>query len=342
MVALSDITLNNTSLQTPGSGPIAVVVGATNGIGLATVRALLKHTSSPTIYLVGRNSSRLTSLITTTLQSLNPSATLHPIVAEDLTLVRDAQKAAEQILASNPPRIDLLIMTAGYLSFNKTPDFSPEGLDRITSIRYHARLRILVSLLPLLRLSHSPRVISVLAGGQEGTLNLSDLAMTQPGTYGPLYAASAAASMTTLFFEDLSKKPDNEKIVFVHIFPGLVDTGLKVENTGFFITFLFDYVLKTLTKLVGYTADEAGERVLFAATNGRFRRLSPGTSAEGTLIQEGSDGVQGSGVYLVTADSSVVTGGGNAALKKLRGQNAGEKVYEYTVSEFDRIGRSST
>ncbi len=336
MVSRSDILLNNTSLHTPGSGPIVALVGCTSGIGLSTLHALLKHTSSPTIYLVGRDSSRLTSLITQ-VQPLNPSATLHPIVADDLTLVRDAQHAAERI-ASQTPRLDILIMSQGFLSFNPTPDFSPEGLDRITSIRYHSRMRILVTLLPLLRRSPSPRVLSILGGGKEGPLDLSDLGMTRPGTYGPLYAAGAAGSMNTLFLEELSKRPGNEKIVFIHLFPGLVaGTGLKVQGSSVWVRFLWEYVAKPIMSMVAYSSSEAGERVLFAATNGRFRRLPPGTSAEGTLIQQGSDGIQGSGVYTVNADSSVIGGGGNADLRKLRGMNAGHEVYEYTMAEFGRI-----
>ncbi|KAK5193243.1 hypothetical protein LTR92_006612 [Exophiala xenobiotica] len=346
MVSLSDILLNNTSLHTPGSGPIVALVGCTSGIGLSTLHAFLKHTSAPTIYLIGRDSSRLTSLIAQ-VQPLNPSATLHPIVGDDLTLIRDAQHAAEQITshsqAAPPPRLDILVMSQGFLSFASTPDFSPEGLDRITSIRYHSRMRILVTLLPLLRRSASPRVLNILGAGKEGALDLSDLGMTKsPGTstYGPLYAAGAAGSMTTLFLEELSKRPGNEKIVFIHLFPGLVaGTGLKVQGPGssFWVRFLWDYIAKPILSMVSYSFSEAGERVLFAATNGRFRRLPPGTSAEGTLIQQGSDGTQGSGVYTINADSSVIGGGGNADLRKLRGMNAGQEVYEYTMAEFRRI-----
>ena len=335
MVSFSDVTLNNESLKTPGSGPIAAFVGGTNGIGLSTLQALLKHTSSPTVYLVGRDSSRLNSLISE-VQPLNTSATIIPIVANDLTLVRNAQKAAKEI-ASQAPRLDILVMSPGYLTFSSA-SFSPEGLDRLTAIRYHARMRFLVTLLPLLRLSPSPRVISVLAAGQEGPLNLSDLGMTGPKSQGPIYAAGAAASMITLAMEHLSKQPGNEKIVFIHTFPGIVaDTGLKVHDIGFFMRFLINWIVKPVMKVVGITSAESGERTLFAATNGRFRRLQPGVSGEGTLIQEGSDGTQGSGVYALKADSSVVSGGGNASLKKLRNLDGGKKVWEYTLSEFERI-----
>ncbi len=335
MVALSDIHLNNTSLLTPGSGPTVALLGATGGIGLATLHAILRNTSSPIIYLVTRNAARASTLIATA-QKLNTSAKIIPIETGDLTLVRDAEKAAKQI-ASKADRLDMLVMSPGYLSFASAPDFSPEGIDRITSIRFHARMRFLLTLLPLLRKAPNPRVISILAGGKEGDLNLDDLAMSKKGTYGPLYAAGAAASMTTLFLEELSKQEGNSKIVFVHIFPGLVATDLQVRDSGSILQMLWDWIAKPLFRFVGYTADEAGERVLFAGSNGRFRRAQDPESVRGTMVQEGSEGVLGSGVYVVGEDSEVVKGGGNKAVKGLREKGAGRKVWEYTMGEMERV-----
>ncbi|KAJ9624721.1 uncharacterized protein PV06_02560 [Exophiala oligosperma] len=338
MVSTSDILLNNESLSSSGSGLVAALVGATSGIGLSTLQAILKHTTSPTVYVVGRGAARLDRLIAE-VQPLNRGATLHAVVAGDLTSVRGAQRAAEEV-ASRATHLDLLIESQGFFSFRSTPDYTPgEGLDRVTAVRYHSRMRILVTLLPLLRRSRSPRVVSVLGAGTEGPLDLSDLGMTRPETYGMAYAMGASASLTTLFLEELSRRPGNEEIVFIHLYPGLVSgTNLRVPpSTNFLVRWLWDYVAKTVVWVVGRGSQEVGERVLFAATNGRFRRLPPDTAAPGTLVQQGSDGVQGSGAYMVKDDTSVVENGGNAQLKKLREQGAGSKVYEYTMSEFERI-----
>lgn len=335
MVSYTDIKLNNESLASGGGGPVAAFVGGTAGIGHEALLALLRYTTSPTIYLVGRGQSRLNNLVASA-QKLNPNAKLIPIVANDLTLVKDAQKAADEI-AAQADHLDLLVTSQGYLSFSSKPDYSSEGLDKITSIRYHSRLRFVITLLPLLRKASNPRVISVLASGKEGPLDLEDLGMAKADKYGPLYAAGASSSLTTLAFEELSKQKENEKIVFIHVYPGIVSTGLKAIDGPLPLTFLFNYALKPVLWLFGYTPREAGERVLFAATNGRFRKLAPGVSGEGTLIQEGSNGIKGSGVYLVQGNSSVVPG--NADVKKLREQGAGEKVLEYTLKEFERISK---
>lgn len=335
MVSYSDIKLNNESLASGGSSPVAAFVGGTAGIGYEALLALLRYTTSPTIYIVGRGESRLNSLAETA-QKLNANAKLIPIVANDLTLVKDSQKAAEQI-AAQADHLDLLVTSQGFISFSSKPEYSTEGLDKVTAIRYHSRFRFIITLLPLLRKAPNPRVISVLASGQEGPLDLEDLGMTKPEKYGVLYAAGASSSLTTLAFEELSKQKENEKIVFIHIYPGLVSTGLQAIGGPAPLTFLFNKVLKAVFWFVGYTPREAGERVLFAATNGRFRKLQPGASGEGTLIQEGSNGSKGSGVYLVQGNSNVVSG--NAELKKLNQQDAGKKVLDYTLNEFERISK---
>ena len=161
--------------------------------------------------------------------------------------------------------------------------------------------------------------------------------MTKPSTYGPLYAANAAASMNTLFMEELAKRPENEKIVFAHAFPGIVSTNLNVTNSGFLLQFLWDWILKPVIGFFGTKVDDVGERMLFVATNGRFRRVKDPESARGTLIQEGSNGVLGSGMYMVKEDSSVVEDGGGKALRELREGGGGRRVFDYTMGEMERI-----
>lgn len=337
MVSKSDVLNSNESLKSAGSGLVAVFVGATNGIGLATLRALLKHTDSPTVYVIGRSKARVDALIASTLQPLNAAAQIHAVEAADLTLVRDAGKAAEEI-KGKVDKVDLLILSPGYLAMGR--DESPEGLDRLTSIRFYSRMKFVDVLLPKLREAPHARVITVLAGGQEGKIDPEDMMLAKPGAYGLLSAGALTASLNTLFFEQLAAMAENRKIVFIHLFPGVVsDTGLTIKDAGAVLKFFLDWVASPMMKLFGYTPEECGERVLFAATNGRFRRQKnedERQQAKGTLIEKGSDGELGSGMYLVQANSSVVVGG--STLKKMREDGMAMKVYHHTMDEFARIG----
>ena len=336
MVSYADVLNNNDSLKAAGSGVTAVFVGATQGIGLGALKALTKHTDTPTIFIVGRSAATLTTIIDD-LKTLNPTANLYPIQADDLTLVANATKACDQITShpSAPSKIDILALSPGYLTLSaRNP--SPEGLDKLTAIRYYARMRFVEALLPLLRAAPSPRVISVLAGGQEGTLWPDDLLLEKH--YSVVNAAGASASMTTLFMESLAAQPANAKIVFVHLFPGLVrDTNLfATEHWGALMQIFIGWIVMPLIGPFCYTSAEVGERVVFAATSGRFRKLPvDGPSGEGSLVSKGSNGKVGSGVYLVQADSSTVEA--PKVLREMREQGVGGKVYEHTLGVFGSI-----
>ncbi|ETN46723.1 uncharacterized protein HMPREF1541_00912 [Cyphellophora europaea CBS 101466] len=332
-VSYSDVLLNNTSLADAGSGVTAVFVGATAGIGLGALRSLTHHTTAPTIYIVGRSRKSLDSLMAS-LQMLNSGATFHAVVAKDLTLVADAEKAAAEIirLAS---RVDLLIMSPGYIDFSH--QVSPEGIDRLIAIRYYSRMRFLVSLAPLLRKSPSPRVVSVLAAGMEGKLFPDDLLLEK--NFSAMNAAAAATTMTTLFLEEFSKQEGNDRLVCCHLYPGWVgDTGMRVGN-GFsaWLRVVLEWVVAPMMRWVGYTSEEAGERVVFAATNGRFRRLKEGVSGEGTMVQKGVDGRIGGGVYLVQDNSSAKTQ--NEALRQAREDGMAKRVFDHTMAQFDEINK---
>ena len=329
MVPYTDILNSNTSLKSTGASPTAVFVGATNGIGKAALLALARHTTSPRIYVVGRTHASLAPLISQ-LEDINSAGTYILIEGGDLTLLSNVDKASESIRSHGDDHLDMLIMSAGYITFASRIE-SAEGLDKVTCIRYYARMRFLVQLLPLLNAAPSPRVVSVLAAGMEGQLWPDDFALKEQGHYSLMKAGRAAASMTTLLLEEMRKR--NPKIVFMHLHPGTVpDTGLfyRPEHIGW-LTRMFMRALVPVMKISGYTIEESGERVLFAATNGRFRAVQGG----GEMIAVGSDGTRGSGMYLVLADSS--TREAPKVIKELREKGVGPKLVDHTMGEFEKI-----
>lgn len=334
MVKYADVKHVNAALGSSLPDPTAVVVGGTQGIGLAFLNALAKHTTSPKIYIVGRNASALTTIITD-LKSINSAGTYIPITVADLTLVADAHAAATQVAQHEGPsgKIDILYLSPGFLTF-RGRDESPEGLDRAMAIRYYSRLRIVLDLLPLLeRSAHGARVVDVLSAGHEGPIFPDDLALTQPAHSGAVVAMSAAATYTTLAFERLAAL--HPGVAFVHTFPGAVHTKAygRPEYLGSLARFLFNWVLFPLLGwAIGTSAEEAGERTLFAATSPEFRPARDG-EAEGAAL--GSDGKKGSGAYTVNEKCEVIRN--DKVLGPLRGEGMVEKVWEFTVRELERI-----
>ena len=342
MVSYADVINNNESLKDAGSGLTAAFLGATAGIGLAALNALAKHTASPTIYIVGRAQPKLDSIIAD-LKTLNATGTYHPIIASDLTLASNARAAAEQITKSpGISKIDILIMSPGFISFTG-PHLTAEKLESCQTVRYYSRLLFLQTLLPLLRASPSPRVISVLGSGREGKVFTSDwqLSADHGANFGVFVAAGHTAGMKTLYFEEMAKQPGNEKMVLIHLYPGFVTgTSMDFRNGGTALNLFLNWVVKPMMALFGYSAAEAGERVLFAATSGRFRRIGDEaerqrTAKAGSLVQKGSDGRVGSGVYLVQQDGSVMPG--NKALDASRKDGVPQMVWRHTLDVFEGI-----
>lgn len=331
MVKTAEVLASNSSFfsKKAPKNLTAVFVGATNGIGLGALRAFAKHTSgaSPTIYIVGRSQKGLDSLVST-ISTLNSSAKIIPVQANDLTKVKDAQTAAEKIAAS-ADKVDLLIMSPGYLSLRYVDN--GEGLDKVQAIRFYSRMRFVVTLAPLLRKAQSPRVVTILGAGKEGKLIPED--WTLKDHYSLPAAADSAGSMVTLFLEEFSKQPGNENISLVHTFPGVVGgTGnFTIDGLPAIAQFLVNWIVVPIINTVGYTTDEAGERALYAATSEKFASKKDA----GSEAAVGSDGSQGSGVYIVHSDSEAIPG--NKVLTGHRENDMGRKVWEHTNEVYARI-----
>lgn len=329
MPQLSEIQAANAALKTITSRLTAVVVGGTNGIGRAFIDQFAAKIPEPKIYIVGRSRTAL-SQIQSELTKINKGGTYIPIQADDLTLISNVEKATQQILAQEKQQIDILFMSAGFLTFAARNE-TTEGLDKITSIRYYARMRFLLNLLPLLEKAPSPRVVSVLAAGQEGKIFPDDMSLKDPKNYGVVNAGGIAATYNTLFMEQLQAQ--HPRISFVHTFPGLVRTNLfQTEHFGAAFKFLFNWiVMPTIGRFLFSSQEDAGARHLFAATSPMFAAAEPAEA----LAVAGSNKVKGSGVYMLNEKVDSVQK--EKLLGPYRAQGMDKKVWDHTMGEYKRI-----
>lgn len=197
----------------------------------------------------------------------------------------------------------------------------------------------------------TPRVISILAGGQEKAIDLNDLEIKQ--NFSLLKAASSGTTQTTLAFEELAKS--NPQISFIHKYPGFVDTGvisrLMSSTKGIYAipaTF-FRWVVLPVINLFATSVEEAGERGLFLATSARYPPAEPkGGTSSGVELPAGVEVARGSvvggngksnGVYRVQADDETAPDGD--VLPGYRKENAGKTIWESTVGVWERaLGRA--
>jgi len=114
MSSLEHILASNALIGPDDVPKTAVFVGATDGIGKATLQTLVSKGFQMKIYIVGRNKASHQGLLEDLARN-NPRVTLIFIEGQ-ISLVADAQRIASQI-AAQEDRVDLLFLSSGYLPF---------------------------------------------------------------------------------------------------------------------------------------------------------------------------------------------------------------------------------
>lgn len=340
MVHLSTIKKTLADLKSTAPANLtAVVVGGSSGIGKGFLYKLAEYTPSPKIYIVGRNESTINTIIDELQKTVNANGTYIPIIISDLTLVKQVSRATSEILAQETSHIDILFLSQGFLTLNGRTE-SPEGLDKITSIRYYGRIRFILDLLPLLERSPNkfpkPRVISVYNAGSEGKIIPSDLGLREPENSGALAAMVAATTYMTLSFERLAR--DHPKVAFIHSHPGIVRSNIfNAEHfPSAFSWFMNKVIGPTVFRVLAMSPEESGERHLWEAVDGRFVPAEDGGKAgEGVAVAVGSDGKKGSGAY--TLNGKCETMSNRAVLKQYREDGIDDLIWEHTIEELERI-----
>ena len=208
-----------------------------------------------------------------------------------------------------------------------------EGLESSMTTRYYSRARAIQLLLPLLNRSASPHVVNVLAGGQEGSLDLNDLDLRRPGNFSLIKSAVHSATMLTLILEHWAG--ENPRIQFTHSYPGFTASPLFSKGSSGILNFFLSYIAgPVLSTLFAASADDVGAKTLFYATNARYAVDEKPDAA--TPLPAGLARVQPSkgGVFLINDKGEAADN--EKVLEGLRGA-AAEKVWESTQKIFSEL-----
>lgn len=110
MVKIEHVRASNAAFKASGPPLVAVFVGATSGIGLATLKHLAGASTSPILYTLGRSKTAAAPILKE-LAKINPRATVHFIETE-ISLIKNVDKACDEII-SKERRVDLLFLSPG-------------------------------------------------------------------------------------------------------------------------------------------------------------------------------------------------------------------------------------
>jgi NADP-dependent 3-hydroxy acid dehydrogenase YdfG len=191
------------------AGKLAVVTGATSGIGAAIVRRLCSD--GATVIGIGRQAERLAS------EAARAEGRFIGVAA-DLAEARGRALAVEAVCA-RAPRLDALINNAGEASYDPPLALGVAGWRALFEINLHAALELSLALAPRLA-----------AGGN--LLNVSSVtARFVPSARFAAYAATKGA--LERITEALRLELDPRGVRVTSLAPGLVDTPIYDQLPSF-------------------------------------------------------------------------------------------------------------
>jgi uncharacterized protein len=226
------------------STPIAVVTGASSGIGEATARRLAREPGMQLV-LVARREERLAALA----ESLPCPASY---LAVDLTRDDAPGRLRDHVLARHD-RVTLLVNNAGASWRATFADGGWENVRRTMAINFDAVVRVTETLLPTLRTSAPSAIVNVASTAGR---------ISRPGA-----GAYSASKFALIGWSDALYA--EEKRHGVHV--GLVLPGF-IETEGFPAT---ELKAKAATRWTVSTADKAAEAIVEVGLRGRAERYVP-------------------------------------------------------------------
>jgi NAD(P)-dependent dehydrogenase (short-subunit alcohol dehydrogenase family) len=201
------------------TGTVALVTGASSGLGQETARALAAIGAR--VILAGRNDEKLAAVANQITES-SPDATVE-IGHLDLTSLAQVRRFAEDFLAAND-ELGLLINNAGvmYTPFEHTED----GFELQFGTNHLGHFLLTCLLTPALLKGAPARIVNLSSGGHL----TSDVVWDDPNfarhDYDPFVAYGQSKTANILFTVELERRLAGRGVHAYAVHPGLVATEL--------------------------------------------------------------------------------------------------------------------
>ncbi len=198
-----------------------LVTGSTDGIGLETALVLARNGHEVVVH--GRSEKKV-QRARDVIRETAPDAVLQTVHADFADL--DAVARMAQVLSTSLPKLDVLINNAGVFMTERR--ISKAGFEMTLTVNYIAPFLLTVLLLPLLKRSPDPRVVTVTSYAHtRGRIDFDDLNAERYFDPDHAYASSKLAG--ALFARELARREPWLASNSLH--PGVIDT--KLLHAGF-------------------------------------------------------------------------------------------------------------
>jgi len=246
----------------PQRGRIAVITGATGGLGYETALALAG--TGATVVLTGRNDAKGQRALNE-IRGKFPNA---KITYEELDLAKLASIAGfVDRFASAHSSLDLLINNAGVMALPKRQE-TADGFEMQFGTNYLGHYTLTARLLPLLRRSDHARVVNLSSlAHRMGAINFDDLQGAR--SYNPIKAYNQSKLAMLIFALELQRRSDAAGwgLTSNAAHPGYALTDLMANGPG--TRGWMAQIARFLQPFASQSAAEGALPTLFAATSPR-------------------------------------------------------------------------
>lgn len=262
MVAMPSFTLDDIPDLT---GKLAVVTGATGGLGLETALGLAS--AGAEVALVGRNPTKgreAAALI----RSRYPAAKVW-FEQVDLASLASVKDFADEMLAEGRA-IDILVNNAGVMAL-PTRQTTADGFELQFGTNYLSHFALTAQLLPLLKAGRARLVQLASVAHKGGRIRLDDLNYETGYRPWKVYQQSKLAML--MFAIELQRRSDASGwgLTSVAAHPGYAHTDLVSNGPASGAGGFKAWFLKTFEKAAGHSAQAGTLPILMAATSPEVR-----------------------------------------------------------------------
>ena len=243
------MTTFNADLQ----GKVALVTGASGGIGEATARALASF--GATVYLLCRNAEKAEAIRASIIQQTHNSS-IHTLLG-DLAELAQVRRAAQTFLDSGE---DLHILVNNAAVVNATRHTTVDGFEETFAVNHLAPFLLTNMLLPRIKNSAPARIVNVSSMAHHFVrgMQFDDLGFEQNYKTFKVYGQSKLANL--LFTSELATRLEGTGVTVNALHPGAVSTGLGAQNYG-----VIGKIVPLLTRPFFRTPEKGAESSIYLA-----------------------------------------------------------------------------
>ncbi len=250
------------------AGQVAVVTGATSGIGKEVALGLARQ--GATTVVVGRGADRA-SRVASELASTSGNPRVEAVRIDDLAVMADTRELAASLL-DRYPAIHILVNNAG--GYFRRREVTSDGLERTFALNVLSPYILSTLLAPRLIASRPARVVNVSSAAHRGArVDFTDLQSSRRYSGFSVYGASKLELLWLT--REFARRLDGKGVTVNAVHPGFVRSGFALNNGGG--TALG---MRILGRLFGRSVVRGADTPVFAASAPELASVTGGYYAD--------------------------------------------------------------